>query len=82
MAFQSDAFQNDAFQIGSQVNTEDKRRSAITPNTHVLMPLPDGTIIAVDRQQAAWIYSGIAAAGGPVGPAAALRTLGITGAGI
>lgn len=49
------------------LNTEDKRRSGITPNTHVLMPLPDGTIVAVDRQQAAWIYSGIAAAAPAVG---------------
>lgn len=58
------------------------RRSALTPLTHVLMPGADGVIAALDRQQAAWLYSGIAAAGGPVGPAAALRTLAITGAGI
>lgn len=49
------------------LDTEDKRRSAMSPLTHVLMPLPDGTIAAVDRQQAAWIYSGIAAAAPAVG---------------
>ena len=63
-------------------DTEDKRRSAMTPLAHVVMPDADNTIAALDRQQAAWIYSGIAAAGAPAGPAAALRTLGITGAGI
>ncbi len=52
-----------AIVAGGDLDTENKRRSGITPNTHVLMPLPDGTIIAVDRQQAAWVYSGIAAAG-------------------
>jgi hypothetical protein len=37
------------------IDTEDKRRST----AHVL-PLPDGDIISqADRQQVAWIYSGI-----------------------
>lgn len=71
-----------SFSPANNINTESRRRAVITPNAHVLMPVPDGTIAALDRQQAAWIYSGIAAAGAPIGPAAALRTLAITGAGI
>ena len=39
------------------VDTENKRRSVIC-----VLPAPDGTIAAVDRQQISWIYSGIAVA--------------------
>ena len=38
------------------IDTENKRRSVV-----YILPEPDGTIAAVDRQQTGWIYSGIAA---------------------
>lgn len=51
------------------LDSRNKRASAV----HVslpwrgLLPLPDGTITAADRQQIAWHYSGIAATDAPTG---------------
>ena len=44
------------------VDTENKRRSAFNLNPFTVVPEQDGTVSAVDRQQAAGVYSGIAAA--------------------
>ncbi len=42
------------------VDTENKRRGAINLLPLTVAPVPDGTIDAADRAQAAWVYSGIA----------------------
>ena len=44
------------------INTENKRRSVTDLFLFVLPPVADGSIGAADRQQAAGMYSGIAAA--------------------
>ena len=44
------------------VDSRDKRASALTIPPFVVAPLADGTIGAQDREQATWIYSGIAPA--------------------
>ena len=49
----------------ANLDTEDKRRSAPNMILFVIHPVADGTIDAQDREQATWIYSGIAP-GSPV----------------
>ena len=41
------------------VDSENKRRSAISMPFLAVAPVADGTIDAQDREQATWIYSGI-----------------------
>lgn len=50
----------------ANADTENKRRSAVCCIPHVVYPLADGTIGAADREQVAYIYSGIAVSGAPV----------------
>lgn len=44
------------------IDTQTKRRAC---NYHIL-PVPDGTIGAADREHVCWIYSGIAAGSPPI----------------
>ena len=45
------------------IDSETKRRSVIQYAPFTLAPVPDGTIDAADREQATWLYSGIAVGG-------------------